>query len=50
MDGVVLAGVKVLDARTSSQQQRIEGLEHENAQLRERLAKIEKMLTEHQQK
>ena len=51
-DGVALAGVKALDARTLTQQQRIEALERENAELRERLDRIEKVLknTDHQQK
>jgi hypothetical protein len=51
-DGVALAGVKALDARTLTQQQRIEALERENAALRERLDRIEKLLenTDHQQK
>lgn len=44
MDGVVLAGVKALDARTEAQQYRLEVLEKENDELRERLDRLEKLL------
>jgi hypothetical protein len=50
MDGVVLAGVKALDTRTKTQQQRIDALEAENAALRQRLERIEKLLSDNQQK
>jgi hypothetical protein len=43
-DGVALAGVKALDARTQAQQARIDALERENAELRARLDRIERML------
>jgi hypothetical protein len=43
-DGVALAGVKALDARTMSQDQRIKSLEQENADLRKRLEKLEAAL------
>ena len=46
IDGVNMAGVKALDARTLIQQQRIETLENENAELRARLDRLEKLLTE----
>jgi hypothetical protein len=49
IDGVVLAGVKALDERTTSQAARIEALEQENAELRERLDRIEKLLRQQQQ-
>lgn len=45
-DGVALAGVKALDERTSAQQSRIEALEAENAELRQRLERLEKLLSE----
>jgi hypothetical protein len=45
-DGVALAGVKALDARTTSQESRIETLENENAELRQRLDRLEKLLSE----
>jgi hypothetical protein len=48
MDGVVLAGVKALDARTESQQDRIEVLERENAELRQRLDRVERLLMQNQ--
>jgi hypothetical protein len=41
-DGVALAGVKALDARTLAQQARIDSLEHQNADLRDRLDRLEK--------
>ncbi|HEX6912148.1 MAG TPA: tail fiber domain-containing protein [Longimicrobium sp.] len=43
-DGVALAGVQALDARTRAQAQRIEALERENAELRARLDRIEAAL------
>jgi hypothetical protein len=43
-DGVALAGVKALDARTLTQQQQIDALRQENAELRERLERLEKLL------
>jgi hypothetical protein len=43
-DGVNLAAVKALDARTQAQQARIETLERENADLRARLERIEAAL------
>lgn len=43
-DGVALAGVQALDTRTNSQQLRIEELQKENAALKERLERIEKLL------
>lgn len=43
-DGVALAGVKALDARTSMQQERIEALEKENKELKGRLERLEKKL------
>jgi Head domain of trimeric autotransporter adhesin len=43
-DGVALAGVQALDKRTAAQQQRIEALERENAELRARLERIEAAL------
>lgn len=48
-DGVALAGVKALDARTLEQKARIEALEQENAALRERLDRLEKLLTDRKQ-
>ncbi|MFL5539067.1 MAG: tail fiber domain-containing protein [Longimicrobiaceae bacterium] len=42
--GVALAAAQALDARTRSQQQRIQALERENADLRARLEAIERML------
>ncbi|HEX6641429.1 MAG TPA: tail fiber domain-containing protein, partial [Thermoanaerobaculia bacterium] len=45
-DGVALAGVKALDDRTSAQESRIEVLEKENAELRKRLDRLEKLLSE----
>jgi hypothetical protein len=45
-DGVALAGVKALDARTDSQRQRIERLEQENTALRERLERLEALLAQ----
>ena len=44
IDGVNMAGVKALDLRTVAQQQRIEKLETENAELRSRLERLEKLL------
>jgi len=43
-DGVSLAGVKALEARTSLQAERIDQLERENAELRARLERLEKLL------
>jgi hypothetical protein len=43
-DGVALAGIQALDARTQAQQARIDALERENAELRARLARIEAAL------
>jgi hypothetical protein len=45
-DGVALAGVQALDNRTNNQQLRIEQLQKENRELKERLEKIEKLLLE----
>src|SRR5215218_680290 len=44
LDGVNLAGVQALDARTAAQDARIATLERENAALRARLDAIERML------
>ena len=44
LDGVNLAGVQALDARTTAQDARIATLERENAALRARLEAIERML------
>jgi len=44
LDGVNLAGVQALDARTTAQDARIATLERENAALRARLDAIERML------
>jgi hypothetical protein len=44
LDGVNLAGVQALDARTTGQDARIATLEAENAELRARLDAIERML------
>jgi hypothetical protein len=43
-DGVALAGVQALDARTSQQDARIQQLERENAELRARLDRLEAAL------
>ena len=43
-DGVALAGVKALDARTETQGEMILRLEAENAELRERLERLESLL------
>ena len=43
-DGVALAGVKALDARSLDQAKRIDALERENEELRARLERIEKAL------
>jgi hypothetical protein len=43
-DGVALAGVKALDARTETQGEMILRLEAENAELRERLDRLESLL------
>jgi hypothetical protein len=43
-DGIALTGVKALEARTSSDRARIEKLETENAELRARLDRLEKLL------
>lgn len=45
-DGVALAGVQALDTRTLHQQQRIDALEKENTELKQRLSRIEKMLND----
>jgi hypothetical protein len=44
-DGVALAAAQALDARTLQQQQRIEALETENADLRARLERLEALVT-----
>jgi hypothetical protein len=44
-DGVNLAAVQALEARTAAQQQRIEGLQAENAELRARLERLEALVT-----
>jgi hypothetical protein len=44
LDGVSLAGVQALDARTTAQDARIATLERENAALRARLDAVERML------
>lgn len=44
-DGVSLAGVKALETRTRLQSDRIDQLERENADLRARLDRLEKLLT-----
>lgn len=44
-DGVALAAAQALDARTQQQQQRIEALEAENADLRARLERLEALVT-----
>ena len=43
--GVALAGVKAVDARATSQEQRIRNLEQENTDLRRRLEKLEALIT-----
>jgi hypothetical protein len=43
-DGVALAGVSALDARTLTQAKKIETLEHENAELRKRLERLEALV------
>jgi hypothetical protein len=43
-DGVALAGVQALDTRSLEQAKKIEALERENADLRERLERIEKAI------
>jgi hypothetical protein len=43
-DGVALAGVSALEARTRSQETRIKALEGENADLRKRLEKLEAVI------
>jgi hypothetical protein len=48
-DGVALAGVKALDERTSTQQQQIDALRQENADLRPRLERLEKLLLREEQ-
>jgi hypothetical protein len=45
IDGINMAGVQALDARTERQDARIRALEAENADLKARLARIEAMLT-----
>jgi hypothetical protein len=54
IDGINMAGIKALDARTEAQQQRIEALEQENAQLKAslsdlaaRLQKLEQSAAQH---
>lgn len=44
-DGVALAAAQALDARTLAQQQRIEALEAENADLRARMERLEALVT-----
>lgn len=44
-DGVALAGVQALDARTERQQAEIEALRAENAELRARLERLEALIT-----
>ncbi|HYW10654.1 MAG TPA: tail fiber domain-containing protein [Longimicrobium sp.] len=44
-DGVALAAAQALDARTLAQQQRIEALEAENAELRARMERLEALVT-----
>lgn len=44
IDGINMAGVKALDARTVAQQERIDTLEAEVAELRARLARLEALL------
>ena len=44
-DGVALAAAKALDARTLAQEQRIEALEAENAELRARMERLEALVT-----
>jgi hypothetical protein len=46
LDGVALAAAKALDERTTAQQLRIDALEKENAELRHRLERLEKLLSE----
>lgn len=50
IDGVNLAAVKALEARTTAQQARIAELEAENAALEARLARIEALLEERDQR
>jgi len=45
-DGVALAGVQALDARTARQDREIAGLRAENAELRARLERLEALLAE----
>ncbi|HEX6096944.1 MAG TPA: tail fiber domain-containing protein [Thermoanaerobaculia bacterium] len=49
IDGVLLAAAQALEARTAMQQQRIDALQQENAELRERLERIEKLLLDDNQ-
>ena len=46
--GVALAAAKALESRTTAQDARINALEKENAELRERLDRLEKLLTKDQ--
>jgi hypothetical protein len=46
-DGVALAAAKALEARTSTQQERIDALERENIELRQRLERLEQLLVDH---
>jgi hypothetical protein len=48
--GVALAAAKALETRTSAQQQEIDALRAENAELRQRLERLEKILLDHWQK
>jgi hypothetical protein len=49
-DGVALAGLKALDDRTVAQESRIHALERENAELRKRLERLEKVIDAQQPK
>nr|AIA11175.1 Chaperone of endosialidase [uncultured bacterium] len=48
-DGVALAGVQALDSRTNNQQLKIEVLQKENAELKERLNRLEQLLLKDKQ-
>jgi hypothetical protein len=48
--GIALAAAKALEARSTAQQQQIDALRQENEELRQRLEKIERLLSDHPQK
>jgi uncharacterized protein YceH (UPF0502 family) len=45
---VALAAAKALATRSTEQQQRMDALEQENAVLRDRLERLEKLILDHQ--